>query len=197
MTERICEASRQLFAARGYSGATTREIARLADVSETLLFRYFGDKATLFDEVVAQPFNRLMQGFLGQHHTRQERLAGQHDNFTAVYEMIERNRELFIAVISRKGEGSEDAGAPSLNGLLGFFDAATQAQLQRYEEQGETPPFDLGLGVRLTFGMLASSILLREWLFPDGAPPQEQLVSLIEQLVGRALGPWGDAPTTR
>src|SRR6218665_1434156 len=42
--QRICDAARQLFAERGYAGTATREIARQADVSETLLFRYYGDK---------------------------------------------------------------------------------------------------------------------------------------------------------
>lgn len=189
VTERICDAARQLFAARGYHGAATREIARLADVSETLLFRYYGSKSVLFDEVVAQPFNRLMQDFLKQYPTSRDRKAGEHRNFAAVYEIFENNRALFVALLSTHGAPAEDGSAPSFEGLLAFFRAATAGQLQKYADQGAKPPFDIGLGIRLTFGMLASSVLLRDWLFPDGAPPQEDLVTLLEQLVSRALDP--------
>lgn len=59
MEQRIRDAARHLFAERGYGGTTTREIARLADVSETLLFRYYGDKAGLLNEVVIAPFHAL------------------------------------------------------------------------------------------------------------------------------------------
>src|SRR5690349_19154292 len=67
VTQRICDAARQLFAERGYGSTTTREIARLADVSETLLFRYYGDKATLFNGVVIAPFQQLMDEFVEAH----------------------------------------------------------------------------------------------------------------------------------
>src|SRR6185437_4293592 len=45
---RILEAAVQLFARQGFSGTSTREIAQLADVNETTLFRYYGTKKELF-----------------------------------------------------------------------------------------------------------------------------------------------------
>lgn len=45
------------------------------------------------------------------------------------------------------------------------------------------------MGLRLAFGMLASSVLLRDWLFPEGAPSQKELIGLLERLVSRALDP--------
>ncbi len=47
-TERIALAAAQLFARQGYHGTSTREIARLADVSENTLFRHFDHKEELF-----------------------------------------------------------------------------------------------------------------------------------------------------
>lgn len=46
--ERIVEAAAHLFAAQGYHGTSTREIARLADVSENTLFRHFDHKEDIF-----------------------------------------------------------------------------------------------------------------------------------------------------
>lgn len=45
---RIVHAAVSLFSRRGYRGTTTREIARLADVSEVTVFRYFGHKEDIF-----------------------------------------------------------------------------------------------------------------------------------------------------
>ena len=45
---RILEAAVQLFSRQGFSGTGTREIAQLADVNETTLFRYYGTKKDLF-----------------------------------------------------------------------------------------------------------------------------------------------------
>jgi AcrR family transcriptional regulator len=47
-TEKIVDAAAQLFARRGYHGTSTREIARLAEVSENTLFRHFEHKEDIF-----------------------------------------------------------------------------------------------------------------------------------------------------
>jgi len=47
-TDRIVDAAAQLFARQGYHGTSTREIARLAEVSENTLFRHFDHKEDIF-----------------------------------------------------------------------------------------------------------------------------------------------------
>ena len=47
-TSKILQAAGQLFARQGFYGTTTREIARLAEVSENTLFRHFEHKEELF-----------------------------------------------------------------------------------------------------------------------------------------------------
>lgn len=46
--EKIISSAAQLFARQGYHGTSTREIARLADVSENTIFRHFERKEDLF-----------------------------------------------------------------------------------------------------------------------------------------------------
>ena len=46
--DRIVEASVRLFSNQGFNGTSTREIARLADVNESSVFRYFPTKEGLF-----------------------------------------------------------------------------------------------------------------------------------------------------
>lgn len=154
-----------------------------------MLFRYYGSKAILFDEVVAQPFNRLIQDFIAQRSSSSDPKAQEHHIFTKVYELIESNRALFIALLSSKGGPGEEGGAPRFNGLQSFFEAGTAEQLQKYTATGQTPSFDMGKAVRLGFGMLAASVLLRDWLFPESAPSQSEMVGMLERLVSRALDP--------
>jgi AcrR family transcriptional regulator len=47
-TDKIIAAAAQLFARKGYHGTSTREIARLAEVSENTLFRHFDHKEDIF-----------------------------------------------------------------------------------------------------------------------------------------------------
>jgi AcrR family transcriptional regulator len=50
--EKLLEASLELISEKGYIGATTREIATRAGVSELTLFRKFGKKEHLFEEML-------------------------------------------------------------------------------------------------------------------------------------------------
>jgi AcrR family transcriptional regulator len=59
MEERIVDAAVRLFAQQGFSGTSTREIARLANVNETSLFRYFPRKQDLFWAAVQSRLDRL------------------------------------------------------------------------------------------------------------------------------------------
>jgi AcrR family transcriptional regulator len=44
----------QVVSEKGYLGATTREIARVAGVTELTLFRHFGSKQRLFEEMLSR-----------------------------------------------------------------------------------------------------------------------------------------------
>ncbi len=53
--KRIIRTALQVFAAKGYEGASTREICRLAEVNVAAIHYYFGDKASLYREVFRLP----------------------------------------------------------------------------------------------------------------------------------------------
>lgn len=50
--KRLLEATLKLISEKGYMGATTREIAQQAGVTELTLFRHFGSKEKLFKELL-------------------------------------------------------------------------------------------------------------------------------------------------
>ncbi len=57
----ILDAAETVFAARGYHGATTREIAQAADVSEGTLYNYFASKRDLFIGLMANRAGALVE----------------------------------------------------------------------------------------------------------------------------------------
>ncbi|WP_313808459.1 helix-turn-helix domain-containing protein [Sphingobium sp.] len=190
VVQRIRDAARQLFAERGYGGSTTREIARLADVSETLLFRYYGDKATLFREVVIAPFHQLMAEFVALHPDPTAAFPRQAETrrFTRmVYELFEGNEEMFRALLTGPRPSEGDDPAPGLRDLAPFFDQSVDQVQRRYASAGTEPPFDLNIGVRLGFGMIAASVILRDALFAGDPPDRAALVDVLEQLIAQSL----------
>jgi AcrR family transcriptional regulator len=58
-TSKIIQAAAQLFARQGYHGTSTREIARLADISENTLFRHFEHKEDIFWSALQASFSGL------------------------------------------------------------------------------------------------------------------------------------------
>ncbi|MGN0848271.1 MAG: TetR/AcrR family transcriptional regulator [Victivallaceae bacterium] len=57
--KRILTAARELFAERGYSGATVDEIALRAKANKQRIYAYFGNKQQLFETVVLQLFQEV------------------------------------------------------------------------------------------------------------------------------------------
>lgn len=51
-SEKLLEATLKLISEKGYLGTTTKEIAQEAGVTEVTLFRHFGSKERLFEEVL-------------------------------------------------------------------------------------------------------------------------------------------------
>lgn len=179
VVERIRAAARQLFAERGYALATTKEIARLADVSETLLFRYYGDKATLFDEVVTAPFNGLMEAFVTLHPDTKDRNrdADARRFVRDVFSLFEDNQEMFRALLFQMP--TEGRGQPALpfGGLDNFFEKSTA-----YAAEGGAAGVDYAIAVRLGFGMIASAVLFQPMLFTPGTE-REALITALEQMI--------------
>lgn len=181
----------QLFAERGFAGTTTQEIARLADVSETLLFRHFGDKARLYDAVVSAPFLKIMESF--QDDQRQAAQEGREapnsrQQSRELYDFFEENREVFSALVL--GAASYDGqDSVKLTGLEDTFRLAAREISAAYARAGDTPHFDVDIAVRLSFGMVAASVLLRPLLFSGSDATSDQIRDTIGAMGSHPLWP--------
>lgn len=178
----IGASARKLFAERGYSATTTREIAEAAEVSETLLFRYFGDKARLFEAVIYDPFTQAVTEF------SINRATGGHgpDPYMLIFQLLEDNRDLFRALIFGGPTPADGADHPAA-GFEKFLQVSIADLKRSHAERDITPDFDVEAGVRLAFGMMASAVLMRDWLFPAREIAASDLVAALEGMVQRAL----------
>lgn len=57
--EKIVQAALQLFAKEGYHATSTSKVAKLAGVSEGLIFRHFGNKEGLLQAILDEGENRI------------------------------------------------------------------------------------------------------------------------------------------
>jgi AcrR family transcriptional regulator len=165
----LLEAARSLFAARGYAGTSTRDIAVTAGVSEALLFRHFGTKAKLFERAILDPINEFVYDYVEQwtarsasDHTPEGMSLAFVEGF---YRLLSENRELVLALVTAQAYESiqELNEATPLSRLLDELEvvAAREAELRGFK-------FDVQITVRLVAGMVMAMALLDEWLFPAG-----------------------------
>jgi AcrR family transcriptional regulator len=184
---RILEAARTVFSARGYEGTTTRDIAEQADVSETLLFRHFSSKMALFDQVVFAPFDELMGRFQQSQPgpATRARLVQNSEGFVAeLLTFLDENRALVGALATQH---VASGGVGKFNGLRRYFAAAASQARMQQDASGGAVDVSPDLSVRLGFGMVVASVLMRDWLFPDGAPGRREVVEALARMLTRAL----------
>jgi AcrR family transcriptional regulator len=62
----IIQAVRRVFAAKGFHGTTTRELAQAAGVSEALLFKHFPNKEALYSAMMLSCCQEKDQGMVGR-----------------------------------------------------------------------------------------------------------------------------------
>lgn len=183
---RILDAARAVFAERGFAGATTRQIAASADVAEPLIFNNFGSKSALFAEAVIEPFNARFRDFLVYSDTlppdREQRSA---HYVHALYPFLRDNADLLLAMVKSGG----DMDSVAMHGLDDYFSRAVARMRSQYEQAGlefDVPP---ELLVRYGFGMLAGSVLLGDWFFPEGAPDANLAEATLARLLFKVSEP--------
>jgi AcrR family transcriptional regulator len=188
---RLLAAGRDVFAERGYAGASTKEIARRAEVGEVLLFRHFGNKAGLFDEAVLDPFEKFVDEWVrrwAQHGLRGESLEEiSADYVELLYGFFDDNRQLVTALLAAR---AHHANTPArLEELFSRLEATVREGAAKFGLTARDPV----LTVRLTFGMLLSAVVHSELLFPAGESlSRERVVNEVANFLVHGIA---DPPT--
>ncbi len=164
-------AARATFAASGYAGASTREIAERAGVSEALLFRHFGTKAQLFQKAILEPFNEFITNYLENWQAHSDgplppAEVPSRDYVAGLYDLLREHRELVMALVTAHAyevDVSSSGNSDMLSGALDRLEQVVQAEVERRGFTG----VDIPVTIRLVFGMVISMAVLDEWLFPS------------------------------
>jgi AcrR family transcriptional regulator len=99
----LLEAARDVFNRKGYSTTSTREIAELANVSETSIFRNFTNKPGLFREAMVQPFVDAIDAEIARFagpRTREVTRADTRAFVASMYDMFREHRALAAMVFA-------------------------------------------------------------------------------------------------
>ncbi|MCC5667610.1 TetR/AcrR family transcriptional regulator [Nostoc sp. CHAB 5784] len=156
---RLIKAATQVFATAGLTGATTREIARVAAVNEVTLFRHFQTKEQLLAAVITEAI-ALQAEALAYHDDWTQDLYIDLKNYPKLCnQMIEEHEDLIGTFI---GEAKRHPQAARL--ILYKTDKSLHEQLvvylQKNQEKGTvSSDIDLKASVDSFTGMLLHGIL--------------------------------------
>lgn len=179
----LLDSARRLFAAKGYAGASTREIATDAGVNEALIFRHFGNKLGLFRAAVVEPFRALIEDFVDSWEATYVSNSMSTEDLTgawihALHDLMREHRDLVVALIAANSSDADDdgEGAP--------LSDAFARPLERLERFTRREMAGRGLGanptvaVRATFGMVMSMSVFDDWFFSGVTrPPSEETIA--------------------
>lgn len=164
----IIGAAIQLFAEKGFRGATTRELARAVGVTEPVLYQHFKTKRELYSAIIEQ---KAAEGMELSDRRLGRYLAGCDDAgfLTALARLLleryERDRSFVRLLMFSALEGHELAELFQQRQLHCFYDLVA-GYLRRRMAEGAFREMDPYLAARLFLGMINHHGLVRV-LFED------------------------------
>lgn len=173
--ELLLRAARDEFVSKGYGGATTKAIAARAEVSETVIFNQFSDKAGLFTAAFVSPFAEVVEEYLAGRRNPAETAEQRVERFVGHLSGLAREyRSILISALAHRLDGTAAAEDDLLDQL--------SAELQKIlgiGELTEVPGFGpVGPATRASAAaMVLGMALLDDLIFPRGArrPTQKRL----------------------
>lgn len=170
----VLQAARQLFSEQGYHGTTTRQIAEMAGVGESVLFRNFGSKAELFETTILSPFSDFVNEWAK---TWNVSVTAESDPVEITrsfvkgfYGLASEYQELFRTLVAARVKGGEPTlaeVAERVSGKLADHLRTVQAVLQEHGAARHFRELDAPVTVAMSVGSVLSLVLLDDWLFPS------------------------------
>lgn len=170
--ELLLAAARELFSKQGYANTSTRDIARLADVSETLLFRHFGTKAALFEKAILEPFNQFITSYVSEWEDVQTEHSAESPSrayIVGLYTFLGTHRDLVMALLTANAYEVGVAADVTTreSALSAMLDRLTKVVAQEAAHFGYLG-IDIPVTIRAAFAMVMGVAVFDDWLFPAG-----------------------------
>jgi AcrR family transcriptional regulator len=163
--ERILDAASEVFAAKGFSGATTAEIAARAGVSEGIVFHHFGSKRELFARAAAAYGRGLAEAMFGARPGAE--LVSAADSIRRAFAYVREKRalhRLFLVRDPQPGEPLHDQAREEIVGAL-------EAVFRHGVERGVMRRMDCRIAAELMYALVGGAL---EACFELGAGVREE-----------------------
>lgn len=154
--QQLAAAALRVFSAHGYSGATTREIASVAGVSEAVIFQHFDSKEALYTSILEEKTSRI---FSRQWMTAAESFAALKDDESLFQTIAEKITEfagqscLVRLILYSALEGHEIVHAFRRRQMLPVFEMLRD-YIRVRQSDGAFQPIDASIAARAFFGSL-------------------------------------------
>jgi AcrR family transcriptional regulator len=192
--ELMLAAAHDEFSERGYARATTRSIAERAGVAEPLLFRHFGSKAGLFNEVVFGPMRTFMlewekvQSAAGAE-VGTETLAKQFVG--GLYDLLRKNRGLIVTYLATRvfePEVLDEPGdVPTFLEVIQLMDQMTDERIGSDKPRGRARASPkIRVNERINIGSVIAAALFDELLFA-AMPTRPNRKTVVDELARIAV----------
>lgn len=175
----VLEHARTVFSERGYHAASLAEVATRADVSETLVYRYFGSKAGLFEASIIGPGREFVDRFLASWEDQQDESGLEEKVRSLVVELlgfVRAHRGLIVAWALAESQGPREIATDGTHGQGVRRLAAALA--------GRADP-DAQMAVSLGMGVILAVVTFTDVLFAADTPNRDpdRLTDAVTQFV--------------
>ena len=177
----LLEAARDVFNRKGYATTSTREIADRANVSETLIFRNFKNKAGLFREAMVQPFIDAIDAEIGrasQDFTVQVSDEDTRAFVASMYDVFRQHRALASMVFAADAlVESEVAESGMIDDVRDAIDRFVAHASRAAHEAGKSiQPAAHDLAIRGHMAMVAGVATFGSWYLGKRRPSRKAVI---------------------
>ena len=168
---RILQAAQRLFAAKGFEGTTTRDLAQTAGVAEGTLFRHFANKKAILVEVATSGWVDLLTDLLTE--------LSEMGSYKAIAEVMRRrmwnlqkNADI-MRVCFMEVQFHPDLRDRIQTEVIDKMTAVAEAFFQTAIDKGIYRQMDAKLGAKVFLGLFAIAGFSDNTLIEPNASPQE------------------------
>ncbi|HKA16137.1 MAG TPA: TetR/AcrR family transcriptional regulator [Myxococcota bacterium] len=158
--EAILREGLRCFAAHGFSGTTTREVAARVGITEAALYRYFPSKESLYAAIIARKIETpSLVERLAEDAARRDDLAVLTGVARGVLERGARDPE-FVRIMFFTALESHELAAPLFASHVGPLREFITRYVRQRIEEGAFRPIDPVLGARAFLGMIRDHLIV-------------------------------------
>ncbi|MDB9449292.1 TetR/AcrR family transcriptional regulator [Dolichospermum circinale] len=168
---RILQAAQRLFAAKGFEGTTTRDLAQTAGVAEGTLFRHFANKKAILVEVATSGWVDLLTDLLTE--------LSEMGSYKAIAQVmcrrmwnLQKNADI-MRVCFMEVQFHPDLRDRIQTEVIDKMTAVAEAFFQTAIDKGIYRQMDAKLGAKVFLGLFAIAGFSDHTLIEPNASPQE------------------------